>query len=1095
MMKKLFISLSSTILAASLVAQLSSNTNNALLSSSNRTETAQAEMPYSISVADFAGRTPETSGGWNNWTCLSLTTATTVEGWACTWDANVLKVMTSSAATDLNEWLFTPTFNFRAGYQYEVSYVLKPYGSSTKEYFDFAICESTTDVSNAETFFTQQGTNSSSQQTFTATYNCAANRVAAVGLRYYWPNGTMGGGMSFVSFSIKEIGSAKYPSAVSNLTVTPGNEGALTAKVAFTAPTTDKVGATLTNNLSVKIYRDDTDDAPATTLTNVAPGADVEWTDTDAPQGEVTYIVVAYDGTAAGEAANTTVWVGEDEATAVGNLTATHTNNAAAPVTVSWTAPTAGVHGAWLNTATLSYGVTRIVEGNATAISPTITNCSFTDNYQPANGQEAVYYQVYPITSAGPGVAAETNKLTLGTAAALPFEESFADTAYSNSGWYSEVVELYGTTQPVWTVAKEYYYEQAVDDDDEESADVVATSHDVDNGLIYINTNYVSQGSKCRLVSPAFVIENQVNPVLTFYFWEDNNTTSYITENGRGDDRIQLEISADNGEFVPVEGVLLHRHSQRRGWRQCRVSLLNYTNSHSIRLGFLAISGGAGAMCLDDILVANGPENDMAVSSVTYNSKIHALDDAGFYVTVTNNGGHTVDNYDVQITVDNQPLNGKLTEVVSLAPLQTATLPFTGKFNHTDVGVKNEVAATVSAVLSTPDEVDYNDTFIALDPLTVVPALMPYVTDLAVASQGSNGVTLRWSEPNTVDDAALEIVDDFESYNPWDIANVGNYTFVDLDRLPTYYPVAAASYNNAGAAMAFQVYRPADIIDDDELSAWSALSGEQYLAAMAPVANDSGTANTANDWLISPLLSGNYQTISFYARHLSMDYTDDYENESTYNYPESFVLLYTDEDSTDPNDFFDQATVGTVTTESSWTKYEYALPSGTKRFAIRHITTDGYIFMLDDLNYFRSVPSVDECGLSNYTIYRDGEPYGTSNGKATKFVDANPGETMHTYYVTANYANGESLPSNSINYTFDSASITTLQADGDATIDITARQGHIFVNTTAAIEVYNISGAKIAAGTAANVAAQHLAPGIYIVNVAAASTPRRVLVK
>ncbi len=1048
-MRKLILSLAASFAVLGAVA----------ISSTMQHAEAEATIPYSISVSQFSGEYPETSGGWNGWQRLSLTTPT-ISGWKCTSNGSILKIIGSGK---YDEWLFSPSFNFRAGYEYEISFELKPYGSKN-EAFAFAVNDGVTDVSNAKVFFTQEGTNSS-RTTFTGQYQCDEDGVKNVALHVYTLNNqSVSGGVSFYAFNIVEKRSALYPAAVSDLTVTPADKGELKATIAFTAPSLDKLGNQLTSDLTVKIFKDEETTA-AGTLQNVKPGSKQQWIDEDADNGETTYRVVAYDGDAEGDAAQATAWVGEDELKAVTDLTATM--NADKTITVKWTKPSEGVHGYYVNADNISYAVTRFVGEEATMIAPTIKNDSFTDSYSVASGQAAVSYQIVPINGAGAGTAATSNVVNVGAAYELPFKESFVDANYENSGWFAETLLVNGTTRPVWTTSKEYYYEHYSEDG---GSDVVATSQDVDNGLIWINTNYASIGTESRLVSPVISLKGKKNQMLRFYFWLDNNTTSYIYENARGDDRIALEISCNGGEFAPLNNIVLHRHSKTRGWQEVLVLLTDYAQYDNIRLGFHAISGGAGVMCLDNINVYEGPEYDAVIKDVTGKALVHALDKNIFDVTLTNRGAQPIVNPEFVLSGEGNTLTIK-GEGQTVQPMETATIPCVGVYTKDQAGVEYKYDK-ISLSIASAEGTYTSEQDIELN-VRVIGAMTPAVSDLS--AQAADGkVTLTWGESDAIDHSALEVIDDFEDYDPFIISGVGSYTFVDLDKFATYYPRAAAKYDNAGAAMAYQVFNPGQVIDEDELSAWSANSGEQYLASFAPSSTDSGTANTANDWLISPSLSGQAQSISFYARHLFLTADDEFDT-NDYEYPESFVVLYSDQDSTDPNDFLDQASSGTVTTQSDWTKYTYSLPTGTKRFAVRHITNDGYIMMLDDLTYYRQVPGEAECGFDHYEVYRDGVLIATTTERS--YVDTTADAGQHEYYVISVYGAGQSGASNLVN--LELSGVENVSADGQVAISVVNNK--IIANGQGAVSVYNIAGQQVLTGDSSSVSAADLAAGVYIV--------------
>ena len=120
----------------------------------------------------------------------------------------------------------------------------------------------------------------------------------------------------------------------------------------------------------------------------------------------------------------------------------------------------------------------------------------------------------------------------------------------------------------------------------------------------------------------------------------------------------------------------------------------------------------------------------------------------------------------------------------------------------------------------------------------------------------------------------------------------------------------------------------------------TAHTGNKYVESVCP------ETVAADSWLISPELSGNAQTITFWARVFST-YTD--------YIPETFEVLYstTDIDRTNFANSVDNFTLAQSYSSSTttWTQYSVDLPADAKYFAIRHTSNDKYGIMVDDVTY------------------------------------------------------------------------------------------------------------------------------------------------
>lgn len=113
-------------------------------------------------------------------------------------------------------------------------------------------------------------------------------------------------------------------------------------------------------------------------------------------------------------------------------------------------------------------------------------------------------------------------------------------------------------------------------------------------------------------------------------------------------------------------------------------------------------------------------------------------------------------------------------------------------------------------------------------------------------------------------------------------------------------------------------------------------SGHQCMMSIVPVENH--VPATTDHWLISPELSGEAQTITFYARQLTTQYGNEkYEvlASSTNNDPTSFLIV---------------GSTREITGED-WQEVSVSLPAGAKYFAIRHISYDIFGLMIDDVTY------------------------------------------------------------------------------------------------------------------------------------------------
>lgn len=151
-----------------------------------------------------------------------------------------------------------------------------------------------------------------------------------------------------------------------------------------------------------------------------------------------------------------------------------------------------------------------------------------------------------------------------------------------------------------------------------------------------------------------------------------------------------------------------------------------------------------------------------------------------------------------------------------------------------------------------------------------------------------------------VDGAVVK--DDFETYTPWSINNVGDWTHYDGDK-GTVYTFGGIQHPNSGVAQAYIVFNPWQVsgLAADYMQMFADIfaphSGEQSMMSTGTTI-DTGTPT--NNWLITPELSGEEQTVSFWVNAPGDEVSRGEQNPNSG--PETFYLYYS-EDDTNPNSF------------------------------------------------------------------------------------------------------------------------------------------------------------------------------------------------
>ena len=386
--------------------------------------------------------------------------------------------LTSGQKTDANDWVLSPSFSISAGTQYEITYRIDRYTGNDAT-VTLELVESTEAPAGLQLIDTwTMSADKDKEKTVTFTAEKGGELRVGAHMAMTYPGSAVK--IKFKSFSIKALSKASAPAAVTALKVTPGEKGAATASISFTAPATDAEGNPLSGNVTVSLYREDEADAFFTSEP-LAPGATSSAVDNDAYTGETWYTAKAVNDGGESVPVRADAWIGEDEPTAVSALAV----STAGKPSLTWTAPTTGVHGGYLDSGKLTYTVSRVVDGKLSKAG-TSTTTSFTDSDVDDSRQINISYQVVAVSSAGLGAAAQTKAVNVGPQLALPFAESFANKSYTTSPWMSETVKNAedASREPEWVLISSKTMAVDATDDNPDGVEVTIASQDTDQGLL-----------------------------------------------------------------------------------------------------------------------------------------------------------------------------------------------------------------------------------------------------------------------------------------------------------------------------------------------------------------------------------------------------------------------------------------------------------------------------------------------------------------------------------------------------------------------------------------------------------------------------------
>lgn len=224
-----------------------------------------------------------------------------------------------------------------------------------------------------------------------------------------------------VPFTVAE---ASAPAKVQNLSITKGQQGALTATVEWDNPSkTYGRGGTLEELNYVLVLRDG---VVVDSITNPVIGGHQTWTDNNITErGYYTYRIVPGNSIGRGDRASVGAYIGKGDPLGVTDVKLVADGDYGK---LSWTAPTEGKLGSYIDTNTLNYDVVRFKNSDAKGdqVATGIKETSFTDDKLTEMGKYT--YAIVPHTDNATGDTVRSEAVILGPSFTIPATFAFNST-------------------------------------------------------------------------------------------------------------------------------------------------------------------------------------------------------------------------------------------------------------------------------------------------------------------------------------------------------------------------------------------------------------------------------------------------------------------------------------------------------------------------------------------------------------------------------------------------------------------------------------------------------------------------------------------
>ena len=753
------------------------------------------------------------------------------------------------------------------------------------------------------------------------------------------------------NFQIEAGVSALAPGLPGEVKIVPDLYGALKAEISFTAPAVDLQGNALKSLTRVDVKRND---ELVKTFENPTVGGELKFTDNLPKEGVYTYSVTGYNEEGTGLTSFASNYIGV-------NLPAEPldsklvTSIGSGLVIVDWNPVETDINGNPLLSENVSYNVYSL--GMETELLASgIKDTSYTYHAVAEGEQKFVQCAVCAVTVAGEGDPGFTEMLPVG----VPYEslyENFAD---------GDVKYEFGALsidEGEWVVLTDASFKDI-------------KSRNGDNGFLACRS---SVGAGAELLTGLVQTSGMKNPAASLYVYN-------VVDGEDVDDnilKIEARIGVDSEFETLLEGTVNDLCEGEEGWHRLCVSLQKYAGK-VIQVKITAIGGVFVYTCIDDIRIDSMYANDLEVASFEGSDLVEWGQEVSLSATIENLGTANSGEFTVELFANGVSQDTKTVENLK------AGASMNMDFSVSMPGMSKEPVVYTAVINYDKDENGDNNKSAEWS-VTPVVGTMPAVGDLE-AELKDDTVALTWDEPD-IEGFKPAVTETFEDGTAFS-SEYGSWTFVDVDNSPVggFQNIEVPGITIGRTTGSFWIWDTAQLAGDDPT--FAAHSGTHYLFSL--FREDDGQVD---DWAISPALSGNAQTVSFYAKSYSATYIEKVE-------------VYYSTGSLDPKDFIKVNEAKKLL--NRWSRVTADLPEGAKYFAIRSCATGGFMLMVDDVTFIPEGAKF-EGSILGFDVYRDGIKINDKLVEDFTFTDSNvQKDQVYQYNVIAVYDLGMSDASNTV---------------------------------------------------------------------------------
>lgn len=847
---------------------------------------------------------------------------------------------------------------------------------------------------------------------------------------------TLGSSEGETTFYLDELSisapmSGDGPAKVQDLAVDAYSPvGEKKATINFKSPEDNLLGQKLAALTKIEVLRDST---VVKTLDSPVPGS-VQKVELEVPaDGNYTFSVIPYNSYGAGPTSFVKSYVGMPKPSIINNFTLGEVD-ANGNMLISWDhALTA--EGDSISPEVLTYTIENMIDRSEKIEDIKDNKYIYSTGLKPGE-QKFIAFRIYAKTTRGISQSWSTNTQPVGIAYEFPFRESFAN------GSLSHIMAVEHPSEGGWILSTD----QSLSD---------MKSSDNDNGYVGMYSESPN-GLYGSLSSGRISLKDAKNPVLSFKTYNLYSANAPVNGN-----TIRVKVRNLPGSFSEIAEGSIYNFitSPKEDWQKVEIDVSRF-KGNDVQFEISCLNKTFIYTFFDDFQISERPECDVAVKEFNVPTEASNGEKFKIRLSLENKGVKDAGNFDAVLY-----RNGKEIQRRHIERLDSAAT--------TTVEFEESVFSSDNKFVDYQAAVEYDKSLALSDCKSETCGVYVWTDDptgmgVLTGKEEGNAVNLEWTAPEAI--AESQYTEGFEDMQGFDYYNIRGWTTVNGSNLASQ-GISGLLLPNFQAAVTKTSFWVTDVEDlGDHRLAFKPKKGYKAVTSIGAF-----QPSVSDDWLISPELSGLEQTVRLFAR----SYDESYK--------ESIELLYSVCD-TDTANFVVAETYRQLPME--WTEYSFKVPAGAKYFAIRCISDDKFILLVDEITYQPLGYGGSARSVKGYNIYRDGELINAALVSGTAYRDENVADGNHEYCVTAVYDNAESRPSNRVTVQLsgiENAALTEVNVKGGNGVIVVAGADGRKVN------VADAAGMTLYAGTPSDNLRVKAAPGVYVVKVSGKSY--KVMVK